>query len=113
MLKSGDLVRHVRTMDIRMVIDGYIDRRGRKHYVLCDGKRYRGFTLFKIKESELQEEKMKDKKIKQRNWIAVKAHLRSGAGAHKDKKKENSKRACRGKWRKHEQQQIWYTKVAH
>ena len=51
MLKTGDLVRHVRTMDIRMVIDGYIDRRGRKHYILCDGKRYPGFTLFKIKES--------------------------------------------------------------
>lgn len=47
---------------------------------------------------------MKVKKIKTRNWIAVKAHFRSGAGAHKDKKKEKSKNACRGKWRKYEQQ---------
>ena len=53
MLRSGDLVRHVRTMDIRMVIDEYVDRKGRKHYVLCDGKRYRDFTLFRIKESDL------------------------------------------------------------
>tara|TARA_B100000900_G_scaffold401817_1_gene406913 strand:+ start:534 stop:695 length:162 start_codon:yes stop_codon:yes gene_type:complete len=53
MLKSGDLVRHVRTMDIRMVVDEDFTEDGRKHYILCDGKRYRGFTLFKIKESDL------------------------------------------------------------
>tara|TARA_Y100000592_G_scaffold84927_1_gene136390 strand:- start:939 stop:1124 length:186 start_codon:yes stop_codon:yes gene_type:complete len=36
-------------------------------------------------------------KPKERNWIAQKAHTRTGAGAHKDKKKEASKRACRRK----------------
>lgn len=35
-----------------------------------------------------------------RNWIAVQAHFRTGAGNHGDKRKEDSKRACRGrvKW---------------
>ena len=37
------------------------------------------------------------KKLKSRNWIAVSAQFHSGAGAHKDKKKEASKKACRGK----------------
>jgi hypothetical protein len=36
-------------------------------------------------------------KPKERNWIAQKAFTRTGAGAHKDKKKEASKKACRGK----------------
>ena len=46
----------------------------------------------------LQEKKKnKGKKIKERNWIAVAAHFRSGAGTHKDKKKESSKKACRKK----------------
>ena len=33
---------------------------------------------------------------KSRNWIAVRATLRGGAGRHKDKKKEASRKACRG-----------------
>mgnify|MGYP003108570275 FL=1 len=32
-----------------------------------------------------------------RNWLAVRAHLRSGAGTHIDRKKQKSKRACRGR----------------
>jgi hypothetical protein len=32
-----------------------------------------------------------------RNWLAVHAHFRTGAGNHGDKKKEASKSACRGK----------------
>ena len=36
-------------------------------------------------------------KPKVRNWTAVEAHLRGGAGIHKDKKKEASKKACRKK----------------
>ncbi len=45
--------------------------------------------------------KMKTKKnIKTRNWLAVHAHNRTGAGSHGDKRKEESKRACRNfKWR--------------
>jgi hypothetical protein len=39
----------------------------------------------------------KRKKKKPRNWLAVRAFLRGGAGRHKDKKKEASKRACREK----------------
>ena len=41
--------------------------------------------------------KAKKKVVKARNWIAVAAYLRSGAGKHKDKKKESSKQKCRGK----------------
>jgi len=41
--------------------------------------------------------KQKGKKIKTRNWLAVQAHFRTGAGSHKDKKKEDSKKACRDK----------------
>jgi len=41
--------------------------------------------------------KDKKRKVKERNWIAVAAHFRSGAGTHKDKKKERNKKACRGK----------------
>ena len=46
--------------------------------------------------------KQKIKKIKTRNWIAVSAHFKTGAGSHTDKKKEESKKACRdkGKWDK-------------
>jgi hypothetical protein len=36
-------------------------------------------------------------KIKKRNWLAVRAHLRSGAGKHPDKKKKANKNACRKK----------------
>ncbi len=32
-----------------------------------------------------------------RNWLAVRAHFKSGAGSHGDKKKKNSKNACRGR----------------
>lgn len=32
-----------------------------------------------------------------RNWLAVRAHFKTGAGSHGDKKKANSKNACRGK----------------
>jgi len=38
----------------------------------------------------------KEKKIKTRNWLAVHAHFRK-AGSHKDKRKEASKKYCRGK----------------
>jgi|TARA_R100000008_G_scaffold68223_1_gene45420 hypothetical protein len=36
---------------------------------------------------------------KPRNWIAVHAHLRGGSGHHPDKRKQSSKRKCRGKVR--------------
>jgi hypothetical protein len=32
-----------------------------------------------------------------RNWLAVRAHFKTGAGSHGDKKKQSSKKACRGK----------------
>ena len=32
-----------------------------------------------------------------RNWIAVHAIMRGGAGTHGDKKKKNAREACRGK----------------
>jgi hypothetical protein len=35
--------------------------------------------------------------MKTRNWVAVAAHHRKNAGAHKDKKKQASKKACRKK----------------
>jgi len=35
------------------------------------------------------------KKITPRNWLAVHAHHRSGAGSHGDKRKEQNKRKCR------------------
>ena len=38
----------------------------------------------------------KNKKPKERNWITV-AAIQRKAGVHKDRKKEQSKRACRGK----------------
>ena len=37
------------------------------------------------------------KKAKTRNWLAVRAYLRSGAGKHPDKKKKANKNACRGR----------------
>jgi|TARA_R110000787_G_scaffold2353_6_gene9375 hypothetical protein len=44
--------------------------------------------------------KVKKRKIGIRNWFAVHAHNRTGAGNHGDKRKENSKKACRKyKWR--------------
>ena len=39
---------------------------------------------------------MKKKTPKTRNWIAVHAHQRGGAGSHGDKRKEESRNACRG-----------------
>ena len=39
----------------------------------------------------------KNKQPKERNWLAVHAFQRSGAGVHTDKKKKRNKRACRGK----------------
>jgi hypothetical protein len=41
--------------------------------------------------------KKKQQSPKRRNLIAVAAFQRSGAGKHKDKRKEQSRRACRGK----------------
>ncbi len=32
-----------------------------------------------------------------RNWLAVRAHFKSGAGSHGDKKKQQNKNACRGR----------------
>jgi hypothetical protein len=31
-----------------------------------------------------------------RNWLAVRAHFKTGAGSHGDKKKKQNKQACRG-----------------
>ena len=39
----------------------------------------------------------KAKVLKSRNWIAIAAHFRTGAGSHGNKKKARSKTACRGK----------------
>lgn len=35
--------------------------------------------------------------IKVRDWLAVHAHFRSGAGTHGDGRKEASRKACRGR----------------
>ena len=43
--------------------------------------------------------KNKAKVAKERNWIAVAAHFKTGSGSHGDKKKAASKNACRGKVR--------------
>ncbi len=32
-----------------------------------------------------------------RNWLAVRAHFKTGAGSHGDKKKAINKKACRGR----------------
>ena len=37
------------------------------------------------------------KKTKSRNWLAVRAYLRSGAGKHKDKSKYTRKTKHKGK----------------
>ena len=34
---------------------------------------------------------------RQRNWLAVRAHFKTGAGSHGDEKKKKNKNACRGK----------------
>jgi hypothetical protein len=39
----------------------------------------------------------KTQKPKTRNWMAVQAHFKSGAGNHGDKKKAAGKNACRNK----------------
>ena len=39
----------------------------------------------------------KTQKPKTRNWMAVQAHFKGGAGNHGDKKKAASKNACRNK----------------
>ena len=38
-----------------------------------------------------------DKKVKTRNELARIVHFKSGAGIHKDKKKEANKKVCRKK----------------
>jgi len=42
--------------------------------------------------------KTKAKAPKPRNWLAVRAHLRSGAGKHKDKSKYSRKVKHKGKF---------------
>ena len=49
--------------------------------------------------------KHKKKNNNGRNWLAVHAHFKTGAGDHGDKKKHKNKKACRGKV-KHENQQL-------
>ena len=39
----------------------------------------------------------KKKIYKPRNWFAVAAHFKTGAGKHTDRKKQANKHACRGK----------------
>jgi hypothetical protein len=50
-----------------------------------------------LKRKKSKKKKRVIQKPKERNWIAQKAFTRSGAGPHKDKKKEQSKKACRGR----------------
>lgn len=45
---------------------------------------------------------MFQQKVKVRNRIAIDAWNRSGAGTHKDRKKEQNKRKCRDKVREEE-----------
>lgn len=40
---------------------------------------------------------MKNKTPKPRNWLAVRAFQRSGAGTHGDEKKKRNKNKCRGR----------------
>ena len=49
-----------------------------------------------LQRSTTMKRKKKGATPKSRNWIAVRATLRGGAGRHKDKKKEASRKACRG-----------------
>lgn len=55
----------------------------------------------RVKMIQLKRKNRRKKRVlqkpKERNWIAQKAFTRTGAGSHIDKKKEASKRACRGK----------------
>jgi len=41
--------------------------------------------------------KQTEKKLKSRNWLAVRAFQRTGSGTHGDKKKASAKKACRGR----------------
>jgi hypothetical protein len=41
--------------------------------------------------------KANPKKLKSRNWLAVRAFQRTGSGTHGDKKKAVAKKACRGR----------------
>lgn len=41
--------------------------------------------------------KKKNQPLKPRNWLAVHAFQRSGAGSHGDEKKKLNKNKCRGK----------------
>ena len=41
--------------------------------------------------------KNKKKGSNGRNWLAVHAHFKTGAGNHGSKKKEQNKKACRGR----------------
>jgi len=36
-------------------------------------------------------------KRRHRNWLAVRAHFKTGAGSHGSKKAEANKKACRGR----------------
>ena len=45
----------------------------------------------------MSKKKKKPKVLKERNWIAVQAHFKTGAGSHGDKKKQDSKTKCREK----------------
>jgi len=56
---------------------------------------FRSVSLAGVRKMKKGKKKKKQKKIKVRNWIAVHAFQRSGAGRHKDKKKHASKYACR------------------
>ena len=44
-----------------------------------------------------KKKKNKIKVPKERNYIAIAAHFRTGAGSHGDDKKQKSKTKCRGK----------------
>jgi hypothetical protein len=52
--------------------------------------------LLALGDTTMSKKKKNQKKIKERNWITV-AAIQRKSGAHKDRKKEQSKRACRGK----------------
>jgi hypothetical protein len=50
-----------------------------------------------LKRKKNRNKKRTIQKPKERNWIAQKAFTRTGAGSHTDKKKEASRKACRGR----------------
>ena len=54
-------------------------------------------AIMQLKRRKRKNKKRTIQKPKERNWIAQKAFTRTGAGSHTDKKKEASKKACRGK----------------